>query len=747
MDWDRTQPQDPRQRERVRHLSAEPTAAPADVPGYRMERFLGQGAYGQVWVAVDQSTGRRVAIKFYTHHRGLDWSLLSREVEKLAFLFSDRYVVQLLSVNRDADPPYYVMEYLEHGSLEDKLHREGPLPAEEAVRLGCEIATGLLHAHSKGVLHCDLKPANVLLDQDQRPRLCDFGQSRLVHEQTPALGTLFYMAPEQADGQAVPDARWDVYALGALLYCMLTGSPPHRTPENLARLEQCSSTAERLRVYQELISSSGPPRVHREVPGVDRALGEIVARCLQPRPEDRFPTIQAVLDALRGWQRRQHRRALVILGAVGPALILVVTGYFAYRGFSTTMTQSAQALLARALQSNRFAAWYVAETVAAQVLQRWQALEQEALDPQLVALLEQLNRTRMGSPQWQEAQKRLQQWLQRARARHANLSSTSWFVNTRNGTQVARDPLDPQVLNRNFAYRDYFHGQGRDYAPGRKGLAMIRQPHLSVVFVSRSTGNRMVAFSVPVFAHQSPQAEPIGILAMTVELGRFTEVQRDEGSLNLVTALVDTKADSRPDGTTGRPGSLLEHPFLARLQAQKARSQRRTPLPDLYLPPALTQRAVALVKSVDYPLAPEQRLQLALIDHYEDPVPDPRFAGPWIAAMEPVVVRTARGRRATGWVVVVQERRGEALSPLAQLRHGLVQLGWVALWAVLGVLGGVWLTVWAWRHQSPVTRWWRRFQRRMGWGPSTWSATGTSPKTPAKHHAPTVPQTKSPPPE
>ena len=88
-----------------------------------------------------------------------------------------------------------------------------------------DVATGLVHAHGKGVLHCDLKPANVLLDQDGKPRLADFGQSRLSTEQAPALGTMFYMAPEQADLAAAPDVRWDVYALGALLVLHVDGRP------------------------------------------------------------------------------------------------------------------------------------------------------------------------------------------------------------------------------------------------------------------------------------------------------------------------------------------------------------------------------------------------------------------------------------------------------------------------------------------------------------------------------------------
>jgi len=203
MSYDFTVSQSGDDERQARELSLRHTRPPTQIPGYDLTRFLGSGAYGEVWIGLDRNTGRQVAVKFYQHRGGVDWTLLSREVEKLVLLSTDRYVVQLLDVGWEADPPYYVMEYIESGSLEQLIQKNDGRTVEQIVELFREIVIGLNHAHAKGILHCDLKPANVLLDQDAKPRLADFGQSRLTHEQTPSLGTLFYMAPEQADLKAV----------------------------------------------------------------------------------------------------------------------------------------------------------------------------------------------------------------------------------------------------------------------------------------------------------------------------------------------------------------------------------------------------------------------------------------------------------------------------------------------------------------------------------------------------------------
>src|SRR6516165_10718881 len=411
----------PQECRRSEQLSLQPLRPPTQVPGYEPERFLGRGAYGEVWIAVDCNSGRRVAIKFFSHRGRQDWSSLSREVEKLGLFFSDRYVIQLFRVGWDADPPYYVMEYLENGSLDELL--QGPLPVERAVTLVREIATGLMHAHNRGVLHCDLKPANILLDADHKPRLADFGQARLAHEHSPALGTLFYMAPEQADLKAIPDARWDVYSLGVLLYRMLIGELPYRTDAAVTELERAQGLEQRLETYRRLLRESPPPNAHRHVLDIDRALVQIIDRCLAIEPKHRFANVQAVLSALDARAFQRARRPLVLLGALGPALLLGGMILFAWAMIVMAVNETKEETNDKVQESNHLVARFAANRLAERIKMRWSILEEEAASPrfqELVQAVRTLPPTPEAAPaQPTPAQKQLQEWLHQRR-RHYN---------------------------------------------------------------------------------------------------------------------------------------------------------------------------------------------------------------------------------------------------------------------------------------------------------------------------------------
>ncbi len=192
------------------------TAAPT-VPGYRPIKKLGEGTFGTVWLYEAIASGKRVAVKFFTHGTSQQWQLLQAEIMQLARLYGDPGIVQLQDLEPDATPPYCILTYAEGGSLADRL-KDGPMPVTEALKVFREAALALAYVHAKGIIHCDLKPGNVLRDARGRALLADFGQAQLAGNLAPALGTFFFMAPEQADLAAtIPDTRWDVYALGALL--------------------------------------------------------------------------------------------------------------------------------------------------------------------------------------------------------------------------------------------------------------------------------------------------------------------------------------------------------------------------------------------------------------------------------------------------------------------------------------------------------------------------------------------------
>jgi hypothetical protein len=684
MSTDPTEPQGSTERGQSRQMSLNKGSPPTQVSGYDPERFLGVGAYGEVWVARERNTGRRVAIKFYAHRGGLDWTLLSREVEKLAFLFADRYVVQLLGVGWDSDPPYYVMEYLVQGSLAERLQR-GPMAIDDAVTMFREIATGLLHAHGKGVLHCDVKPANILLDEDDKPRLADFGQSRLSDEQSPALGTLFYMAPEQADLEAVPDAQWDVYALGALLYCMLTGNPPHRDEAAIERIGEASDLVERLATYRRLIEQSPPPSAHRRVHGVDRALADIVDRCLAADPAERFPNVQAVLESLDLRAVRRARLPLTVLGAVGPALLLAVVLWFAWQGFSTVMEQSDAALTRQALDSNGFAAQYVARTTANELEKRFEAVEgvirsepfqqlvrRVLTQPDLLGMRAKLNDPHTPEEELEGLRERFRADPDRRKAQEEFAAmlpadmrppdeSASWFYCDPQGLSTLRAPPS-QTIGVNYAFRTYFHGGPRGLektwrpSPGEH----LKQTQLSGVFRSQATHRWTVAVASPVY-DDSPERNFLGVVAMTVGVGRFIELK---GRDDQFAVLVDWR-----DGEN--KGVILQHPSFDRLLADSDK------LSDQYKD--------YRVKAEDLPNVPSRE------EDYVDPMAADEegadYNRRWLARMEPVRVRG----KDTGWIVIVQEAYDTAIGgTVERLTEGLIRWGLVALLLVTLIMAGLW---------------------------------------------------------
>lgn len=705
-------------RRRAQQLSAQRKAPPIQVPGYRAERLLGAGAYGEVWLARDGNTGRQVAIKFYTHRGGVDWSLLSREVEKLAFLFNDRYVVQLLDVGWDADPPYYVMEYMPQGSLEERLAR-GPLTAAEALAVWKDVATGLVHAHGRGVLHCDLKPANVLLDHDGRPRLADFGQSRLSHEQAPALGTLFYMAPEQADLAAVPDARWDVYALGALFYALVTGNPPYRQEAGFETLESAAHLEDRLHRYRELIRQSPRPAAHRRAPGMDRALQEIIERSLAVDPQQRLPNVQAVLDRLALREVRRARRPLVTLGAIGPLLLLAVMAAVGWFYFHNLLKQADQALQRQALENNRFAARFVAANVGFALGDRLRAVEQAAADPRVAERLEkaaddaglqrliaELNdpATPEGElePQRQAFRREpsvgaLQQWLDGVAAAHRDLDAASWFLTDATGIHVARAPLGASI-GRNYAWRAYHQGGDEDLPKSARPLpeVHIREPKLSGAFISESTGAYIIAVSAPI----ERDGEFLGVVAMTVPLGGFTALEspgadRADDPRDRFAVLVDHRPGARQ-------GWILQHQLYDELLAARNGAAPQGPRESS----PLTRFDVLRVR-LDSP----RGVDSDYVDVMSSVPEGAAYGGRWLAAIEPVEI----GGRDSGLLVIVQESYDEAIGrTLRALSDSLLRGAGIALALAALVMSLLWGIVLGAVSGAPRWRFTQRVRRALG---------------------------------
>ncbi len=729
---DKTQHQSQDALDKARDLSLEPTRPPANIPGYVLDQFLGSGAYGEVWRATNQKTGRRVAVKFYTQRSATDVQQLAQEVEKLVVLSADRYVVQLLDVGWTAQPPYYVMDFIEQGSLEDQLQKHGVYPPDDAVELFQEIAQGMMHLHGKGILHCDLKPANILLDEDAKPRVADFGQSRLSSDRSGALGTLYYMAPEQADLAAAPDSRWDVYALGAILYRMLTGAPPYRDEALTQRIESSAGIGDRLTAYRSALQESPPPTDHRNIAGVDRSLADIISRCIAFDPNDRFPSIQSVLFALRQRESKRARRPLLLLGIFGPLLLMGVMSLFGSWAFNQATTDTTDAVIAKAKESNEFKSQLAARSAAEQILEYFRVVEQLAKDEAFLKKFDKFD----SNPELQKARQlianpihntrwedglRIETNPRVAKARKMLMDhpdrgalvpdlakrlydvdqdypeASSWFITDREGNQISSVfQADNHTLLNNYAFRTYFTGENQDLKykqdASDEGATpevrlpdafaerkIIRQPHLSAIFKSQATNTWKVAFSAPIIRDGKAR----GIVAVTVELGDFMEFPNVPEQYVM---LVDNR-----DGEDGqKTRTILEHPLLTAIRKSKN-----------VIPPHLSHKTVVTPQDV--------------VTDFFDPMGDEEEGVDYrkrsIAATAPVTIKrkpisTQESTKVdeaadpddavsidTGLVVLAVEGYPQVIEPVDSLKDRLRKLALAALLILASVAFGMWWLV------------------------------------------------------
>ncbi len=268
--------------------------------GFRLETRLGAGTFGEVWSGLQLGSGQQVAVKVL-HDRMLDVAPLRREVERLREVSQHPNIVSLLDARLDESPRFLVMPRLQ-GSLED--HRGASV--EQIAEWLVQAAEALSYCHGKGILHCDLKPANFLLDNDGRVNLCDFGQAMRTDEEETTLGSLGYMAPEHLawalERVGAPDVSWDLYGLGATAYVLLCKRLPRLQVETLS---SAGTTRERLELCRRMMAQEPLVPIRKANSKVDRDLAAIVEKCLSLAAADRPSTAAAVLDDLRRRSARQ----------------------------------------------------------------------------------------------------------------------------------------------------------------------------------------------------------------------------------------------------------------------------------------------------------------------------------------------------------------------------------------------------------------------------------------------------------
>ena len=260
---------------------------------YQINGFIGEGGMSRVWRALDQNTGKNVAVKVLREEYSEDESFIRRfdREAQAASRMSHPNIVNLLDVGVEEDGTrYLVMEYVQGKTLKRFIQESGALRPEIAAQIIIRVLAALQHAHQNGVVHRDIKPQNILIDKEGTVKVADFGIARMANAQTVSqtdesvMGSVYYFSPEQARGAAV-DARSDIYSVGVVFYEMLTGKVPFTGDSPVAIAMQHLQTA-----------PIPPAEVN---PSVSSALDFVVLHAMEKKPRRRYQSAEEMLRDVR----------------------------------------------------------------------------------------------------------------------------------------------------------------------------------------------------------------------------------------------------------------------------------------------------------------------------------------------------------------------------------------------------------------------------------------------------------------
>lgn len=363
--------------------------APGAIGRYDVLREIGRGGVGVVYEARDPGLQRRVALKVLlagNFARARDIERFLREARAVAQL-DHPHIVRILEFDREDGSAWFAMEFVDGPTLLERIREKGPLPWREAVQIASQLARALAHAHDAGLLHRDVKPNNVLLEDGHRPRLTDFGlavstdsadATRLTRTGQ-VLGTPMYMSPEQARGDL--DAMGpptDVYGIGVVLYEALTGHAPFEGATPVA-------------IIQEVLEGDPVgPRTHD--PTIPREVETVCLKAMRRRPRDRYASATELADDLDRCLRGEP-----ILAA--PPTVLDNLRWFARRNRAAVLALTAAVLAASAVAMFGVATWQGSERRQEELRQREAADALEALVDR-IAQLQQEGRTDDAERAW-----------------------------------------------------------------------------------------------------------------------------------------------------------------------------------------------------------------------------------------------------------------------------------------------------------------------------------------------------------